>query len=150
MIRRPPRSTLFPYPPLFRSAPDVGLTSSHTPLAVARALHASGPDPVFERVRLSCCIATLPAAAVSSTRPGAIASAAAGGGGLVSLSSLQVTQTTGSAHAGAPSAEGQAGGRRVMIQQAEPGILRPRGERALESRRIGLRARVGRGNRGGR
>src|SRR5712692_6594995 len=90
--------------------PDVGVTSSHAPFAAARALHASGPDPVFERVRLSRCIATLPAAALSSTRPGAMASAAVGGGVLVSLSSLQVTQTTVSAHAAAPSTERPARG----------------------------------------
>src|SRR3712207_8606484 len=37
MIRRPPRSTLFPYTPLFRSAGDGGRRGGHEALAGQRA-----------------------------------------------------------------------------------------------------------------
>src|SRR5690349_23927371 len=48
MIRRPPRSTLFPYTTLFRSMPGprstsqdmAGSTSSHRPVTHSRSLHA--------------------------------------------------------------------------------------------------------------
>src|SRR6266516_7904833 len=51
MIRRPPRSTLFPYTTLFRSAPEVGARLVHGGRALQRlagwpqALRAAGPEP---------------------------------------------------------------------------------------------------------
>src|SRR3712207_6550179 len=42
MIRRPPRSTLFPYTTLFRSRADVGVL-------VQRVAHAQGADPPLQR-----------------------------------------------------------------------------------------------------
>src|SRR3712207_8714244 len=43
MIRRPPRSTLFPYTTLFRSAPGDHL--EHRPEALVRALRAQAEGP---------------------------------------------------------------------------------------------------------
>src|SRR3712207_7127058 len=44
MIRRPPRSTLFPYTTLFRSAPDV----TQPPVASADAVSAASADDLWE------------------------------------------------------------------------------------------------------
>src|SRR3712207_7634910 len=42
MIRRPPRSTLFPYTTLFRSPPPRGPSSKVTPITLGLALLAGG------------------------------------------------------------------------------------------------------------
>src|SRR3712207_8446058 len=42
MIRRPPRSTLFPYPPLFRSA----LVEQHYQQSVPQSVTADGREPI--------------------------------------------------------------------------------------------------------
>src|SRR2546430_15630119 len=42
MIRRPPRSTLFPYPPLFRSLATVSITVALAPIAIATEGFESG------------------------------------------------------------------------------------------------------------
>src|SRR5689334_24108457 len=42
MIRRPPRSTLFPYTTLFRSRPDHARRRKRTGSAGTEAIHASG------------------------------------------------------------------------------------------------------------
>src|SRR3712207_7083224 len=43
MIRRPPRSTLFPYTTLFRSHRSVSLAQEHSPCTGASPLHSSVP-----------------------------------------------------------------------------------------------------------
>src|SRR2546422_2949841 len=53
MIRRPPRSTLFPYTTLFRSIRDLGWTMRvELPLVVSRWNYAADPRP--SEGRLSC------------------------------------------------------------------------------------------------
>src|SRR2546422_4362071 len=47
MIRRPPRSTLFPYTTLFRSHPHKG-----TPKPAARSVASSGPRPAQQPASL--------------------------------------------------------------------------------------------------
>src|SRR2546426_7801748 len=53
MIRRPPRSTLFPYTTLFRSADEVEIRGQLAPdrrrVFRARAAHGEGPAHVHER-----------------------------------------------------------------------------------------------------
>src|SRR3712207_7052348 len=54
MIRRPPRSTLFPYTTLFRSAPAVALPVAHQDHHAARGRDAAQPvgrsgEPVADR-----------------------------------------------------------------------------------------------------
>src|SRR2546425_9164716 len=46
MIRRPPRSTLFPYTTLFRSSPEDGIR-----LSVPRGVHSSDNEVVSQTVR---------------------------------------------------------------------------------------------------
>src|SRR5437879_5986993 len=74
--------------------PVFGVTSSQPPPAFTLALHASAPAPLLVSAMLSTCMAVLPTAALSSTRPGATDNAASGGGSLVSLSILQVASRT--------------------------------------------------------
>src|SRR5205823_4613091 len=74
--------------------PVFGVTSSHPPPTFTLALHASAPAPLLVSAMLSTCMAVLPTAALSSTRPGATDNAASGGGSLVSLSILQVASRT--------------------------------------------------------
>src|SRR3712207_7808039 len=68
MIRRPPRSTLFPYTTLFRSAGDrqrgdpVGRRVTRVPPVGRRLVHLGGGEPVAEHVRPT------PAADRKSTR----------------------------------------------------------------------------------
>src|SRR2546430_16358264 len=66
MIRRPPRSTLFPYTPLFRSLPDGGLavTSRHPPVenwAIdfdhTDPAWVADPYPIWEDLRQRCPVA---------------------------------------------------------------------------------------------
>src|SRR3712207_8530674 len=49
MIRRPPRSTLFPYTPLFRSGPDAGHLVGGDLLAVAAAAEHDADAAVGHR-----------------------------------------------------------------------------------------------------
>src|SRR5256885_13302399 len=49
MIRRPPRSTLFPYTTLFRSHERVGATIAIA-MAVAVAVGSAGSPPLFHRI----------------------------------------------------------------------------------------------------
>src|SRR5256885_7218957 len=49
MIRRPPRSTLFPYTTLFRSQPECSLKSFHAPDQVQCSV-----NPQIERVFVRC------------------------------------------------------------------------------------------------
>src|SRR5437588_10719149 len=44
MIRRPPRSTLFPYTTLFRSPPSAGGTPRTSPLEIVEAAWAAGRE----------------------------------------------------------------------------------------------------------
>src|SRR5258708_18855637 len=54
MIRRPPRSTLFPYTTLFRSDADTACGDiGHCGLAVTR-LHGLGGGPLFVTLSLRC------------------------------------------------------------------------------------------------
>src|SRR5258707_1451286 len=46
MIRRPPRSTLFPYTTLFRSGRKIELAANEKSALKKRALAAAGEDPV--------------------------------------------------------------------------------------------------------
>src|SRR5256885_13747257 len=45
MIRRPPRSTLFPYTTLFRSAPDQQRVERHVPVVLGRQTRHALDDP---------------------------------------------------------------------------------------------------------
>src|SRR5947207_2841816 len=81
--------------------PDRGVTSSQVP-PESLTFQDSVPLPVLESIRLSDCGAELPLATLTRTCPGATVRAAAEGGLLISLSSLQVVRSTGSAHAAAP------------------------------------------------
>src|SRR3712207_9115010 len=46
MIRRPPRSTLFPYTTLFRSLPDQSVQTPREPLHPVQSLRRQPPGPV--------------------------------------------------------------------------------------------------------
>src|SRR2546430_5277566 len=61
--------------------------------------------PVLETIRLSSCGVELPMATLTRTCPGATVRAAAEGGLLISLSSLQVVRRTANTHAAAPIAQ---------------------------------------------
>src|SRR5438105_8026571 len=81
--------------------PDLGVTSSHVP-PESLTFQDSVPLPVLESIRLSSCGAELPLATLTRTRPGATVRAAAEGGLLISLSSLQVVRRTATTDAAAP------------------------------------------------
>src|SRR5256885_10994959 len=49
MIRRPPRSTLFPYTTLFRSANEIGCTNRHNFLSLATFQFCSVDGPAKDR-----------------------------------------------------------------------------------------------------
>src|SRR2546429_7046345 len=56
MIRRPPRSTLFPYTTLFRSCCPAGRAGIHRPTETTRAPRARAAPPRAERIaRLRPC-----------------------------------------------------------------------------------------------
>src|SRR2546425_1370247 len=50
MIRRPPRSTLFPYTTLFRSSPDIATLSHRTCLHIAALVRRRRKENVHEGV----------------------------------------------------------------------------------------------------
>ena len=77
------------------------MTSSHVP-PESLTFQDSVPLPVLESIRLSSCGAELPLATLTRTRPGATVRAAAEGGLLISLSSLQVVRRTATTDAAAP------------------------------------------------
>ena len=81
--------------------PDLGVTSSHEP-PESLTFHDSVPLPVLASIRLSSCGAELPLETLTRTRPGATVRAAAEGGLLISLSSLQVVRRTATTDAAAP------------------------------------------------
>src|SRR2546427_8402771 len=69
MIRRPPRSTLFPYTTLFRSNGTAKLWPPKTPVTVRQLLtHASGFGYEFFDEKLSCYVAAGGRADRKSTR----------------------------------------------------------------------------------
>src|SRR5256885_13056045 len=51
MIRRPPRSTLFPYTTLFRSMPSIGAISGGEGIT-----HWDIPPPMFAATRVACFV----------------------------------------------------------------------------------------------
>src|SRR2546422_1930434 len=68
MIRRPPRSTLFPYTTLFRSVDGVSDWPASS-ASISRASPSKLPSATFFTVRRYLCQVPLPAAvAVSTTR----------------------------------------------------------------------------------
>src|SRR2546430_17140696 len=50
MIRRPPRSTLFPYTTLFRSSPPISTAVEFAPGVIAGNGAVLNPDPAFDFV----------------------------------------------------------------------------------------------------
>src|SRR5436190_5705515 len=85
--------------------PDFGATSSQGPPESRLTCQASVTLPVLETIRLSSCGVELPMATLTRTCPGATVRAAAEGGLLISLSSLQVVRRTANTHAAAPIAQ---------------------------------------------
>src|SRR5687767_15278131 len=64
MIRHPPRSTLFPYTTLFRSAPDPGVPQPHR-----RPLGVPGVHRVVDAERAAVAVGPLPVAGAVGARP---------------------------------------------------------------------------------